>query len=119
MSDGPNASSLRPRLIVELQPDNTLRVETVINGQRHQECLWPGDEIYTIRSILQDMKRAIDAEAERKAALRAAEENSRHRRVWRNVAADHGELFANKTVGKIASASRLKPDMDLATEDLL
>jgi hypothetical protein len=65
------------------------------------------------------MNRAIQAEAERKAALRAAEENSRHRRVWRNVAQDHGELFANKTVGKIACASRLKPDMAVATEDLL
>jgi HD superfamily phosphodiesterase len=104
---------------VELQPDGSLRVETVINGQRLQEPLSDGYEIITIRAILHDMKRSIDAEKERKAAILAAEENSRHRRVWRNVAADHGELFANKTVGRVASKTTLKPDMELATEDLL
>ena len=123
--NGPNPMDLKPRLIVELQSDGSLSVETIINGARLQEPLTDGYEITTIRQILGDMRRSIEAEAARKAALREEEENRRHRRVWRNVAygidgsRGHGASFADKTVGKMRSAQTLKPDTVLATEDLL
>ena len=116
---------LKPRLIVEMQPDGSLSVETIINGARLQEPLTDGYEIVTIRQILGDMRRAIEAEAARKTALREAEENARHRKVWRNVAygidgsRGHGSAFADKTVGKISATQKLTPDTVLATEDLL
>jgi hypothetical protein len=90
----------KPRVIVELNADHTLTIEYYINGQREIHTLPRGSELYGIKDALLEIERNFISRAEAKANGEVAKAVRRHRAVWDDVAAHHGNTFANKTVGE-------------------
>lgn len=98
---------IRPRIIVELQPDGTFVLETYTNGARTRTVPFAGDEWYEIKQALRAKQNEINDNEARKIARKAKEDNLRHRKVWKDVAygttttRPYGEHYANKTIGPI------------------
>lgn len=90
---------IRPRVIIELQPDGTFVLETYINGARSRYNISPAFQ-EVAHALFEKLKEINNAE-ERAAARKLKEAEARHKRVWTNVAADHGTHFANQTVGAL------------------
>lgn len=95
----------RIRIILELGPDGSVTIEQYINGSRYREKVPPGFERQYALDALARQKRDIDAEAERKAEKLDAEEKRRHRNVYWTTRFNHGEAFANKTVGNLPATA--------------
>lgn len=117
----------KPRIILEMQPDGTLIVESYTNGARSRETLYRGFEMVAIMDELNRQKTLIESAAERKAVEQERREAALHRRVWHGVAGGtstsrgHGVAFANKTVGPLSRTPKEpKPaPISYATADLL
>ena len=101
----------KPRLIVEQQDDGTLVIEIYVNGSRSRRTVTFGFEAFEIKEALAEQKRAIDAQAARKARELEEAAQRRHNQVWSYVAQNHGVGFANKTVNGVNSlAQRARVD---------
>lgn len=94
-------SRAKARVVIELQPDGTLRVEHYVNGARSVENLERGFEMQVIREILAQADARAEREYRAAIAAKEAAQLALHRRVWRNLATDphYGTQFANKVVG--------------------
>lgn len=104
MSD--NKIQSLPRVIIELQADGTLMVESYVNGMRSKLPLTFGFEAFEIREALAHIKRQRAAYAQQQAEKALAAEKARHGQVWRYVAENHGIGFANRTVNGVKSLKR-------------
>ena len=112
MSDTtPPPAQPKPRIIVELQPDGSLVMESYVDGNRKRLELQLGFEAFEIKEELRTIARRNLAQAERKAAAKREMENKRHSQVWRYVAENHGVGFANRTVNGTKS-SKLHAKVD-------
>lgn len=119
----------RPRIIIEMQDDGTLVIESYTNGQRSREVTYRGFEMVAIREELDRQRRQIDNAAEEKRLRLEREEAARHRRVWNQTAFGHannsrgfGIAFANKTIGPIGRTPKeptVPTDAVVASVDLL
>lgn len=95
-----------PRVIIELQPDGSLMVESYVNGSRTKLPLTFGFEAFEIREALAHIKRQRAEYAKLQAEKAVAAEKARHGQVWRYVAENHGIGFANRTVNGVKSLKR-------------
>jgi hypothetical protein len=94
------------RVVIELNPDGTLTMEHYTNGARSRTPLPRGIELSEIKETLFHLQTAINNTAARKADKVAEANAKRARAVYFNTAYNHGEAFADRTVGRPASAVR-------------
>ena len=98
------------RLILEQLPNGNFVAEIYTDGNRSRIPLNRGMEIWEIQDLFSRLRRSRKAEADRREACKAAEELTRHRKVWDTCsgAKGQGTSFANKTIGpRNSGASRL------------
>lgn len=118
----------KPRVIVELQDDGSIVIESYHQGSRSRDHVSRYFAGNALLDALDYQKRLIDNAAEEKRLRQEREEAKRHRRVWTGVAygtstsRGHGIAFANKTVGRISRTPKeptVPSDAILATADLI
>lgn len=117
----------KPRVIVELQDDGSIVIESYHQGSRSRDHVAAYFCEVAVMDALRLQKRLLDNAAEAKRLRQEKEEAARHRRVWWGVAAGtgqsrgHGIAFANKTVGVISRTPKApaEPKPDYATADLI
>lgn len=95
-----------PRVIIELQVDGSLMVESYVNGMRSKLPLNFGFEAFEIREALAHIKRQRAEYAKQQIEKAEAAAKARHGQVWRYVAEGHGIGFANRTVNGVSSLKR-------------
>lgn len=118
----------KPRIIVELQDDGSIIIESYHQGSRFRDHVSRYFTGNAVLDALSHQKNLLDNAAEEKRIRQEREEAARHRRVWNNVAFGHsnnsrgfGIAFANKTVGVISRTPKepKEPAAPVATLDLI
>jgi len=94
------------RVVIELGADGTLIMEHYTNGARSRTPLARGIELAEIKETLFHLQTQINAVSARKAEKIAEQNAKRARAVYFNTAYNHGEAFADRTVGRPAQAQR-------------
>ena len=86
------------RVVIELNANGSITMESYKNGQRQQLTLSRGQEWWEILDELAMQKRQAIAQAERKAEAEAKAGRMRHNRVWTDAAQKFGTGFAARTI---------------------
>jgi hypothetical protein len=111
-SDGNGSTGSTPRLIphvlVAMDPENNLYIETYKNGSRIKIYLTEGREIAELRQSLQDQRKAEQTEQDRRMARDLREAQKIRAKVFARTVEAHGANFATRVGLKPTKAAPYK-----------
>lgn len=119
-----NNEKPKPRIVIELQEDNSLVLISFINGCQQRETLKEGILGMQIEDALFDQRQRHTDQAKRAERLAAEKADKLHKQVWQISAASRGQgvAFANRVIGPIAVNRKENPsakNLPLVGADLL
>jgi hypothetical protein len=99
----------KPRIVIELQDDGALVMEQWLNGSRRRTPIDRGWEVFQIKAMLDDQKAQLERDRAHKVAQQTQAAVDLHRKVYFHTRYNHGEAFADRTVGKPRTVRQSHP----------